>query len=101
MTDDKNNRALEIKGLQTYFYTSLGEIKAVEYILPLTKGLNTPEIKKASLDAIRILQRNIPKNLKGELSVSTEIEKGGQLSVNDNKDIGNLSNHNREKNLEW
>jgi len=63
----------------------IGSIKAVEYLLPLTKGLNPSNVKKASLDAIQKIQANIPEDQKGDLTL-TEIEKAGELSLENNKE---------------
>jgi len=70
---------------------NLGKINAVQHLLPLTKGLQNPnDIKNAVRKAIQQIQKNIPENQKGDLTL-TEIEKAGELSLDNIKGNGNLS----------
>jgi|GEM_PF-1251061 len=68
----------------------IGNIKAVEYLIPITKGLKSTEIKKEALNAIYNIQKNIPEKYKGDLTL-TEIENIGKLSSDNKKDSGRLS----------
>ncbi len=69
----------------------LGDVKAVEYLIPFTRGIRPVEVKKAAHDAIAKLQHGVTPEEKGGLSF-VEIEKeDGQLSLYDEDKKGGLS----------
>jgi len=70
---------------------SIGDIKAVESLLPFMKGILFPsDIKYAARNAIQQIQKNIPKDQQGDLTL-TEIEKSGELSLNSDDNTGKLT----------
>jgi len=83
----------EIKIAVINSLSKIKDIKTVQYLLPLTKGiLNPANVKKAAKEAIQKIQADIPEDQKGDLTL-TEIEKAGELSMenNEEKSKGDLS----------
>jgi hypothetical protein len=89
LASNLKNRNLEILFASINALSKIGNSRAVEYLLPLTKGFHSSEVKMTAQDAINNIQKNIPKDQQGDLTLA-EIENTGQLSI-ENGDGGNLS----------
>jgi len=85
---ESNDKNIKLKAINTI--AKLGDISLIQYIYPLSKGLNHPDIKNAVNNAISILQKNIPLNQRGDLTLA-EIENSGKLSLKKDNDNGKLS----------
>ncbi|MBN2445042.1 MAG: HEAT repeat domain-containing protein [Spirochaetales bacterium] len=60
----------------------LNEVRAVEFLLPLTRGMHPSKIKKMASEAVFKLQKNITQKDGGELSISEAGTEVGHLSIN-------------------
>ena len=78
---------------------SIGDIKSVEHLVPFTKGFYYSGIKKAAKDAVIKLQKNIPKEREGDLTMSEIENNAGELSIQENEKEGKLSLEEYKNNL--
>ena len=68
------------------YYITIDRIEFVEYVLPLTKGFRSDEIKQKALKTIDSLQKDVPENLKGMLSVIDVSSEDGNLTLSEDDD---------------